>query len=186
MKVKLESATTTAQPSRVAVPVMAGKVHLATLGTSKAYSAEKLADAAELLKAFAFQLGEYAQRMAFSLVKTEPEPVRQARSYLKEHLQEPISLDDVANAVGVSSFHFCKVFKRTTGMTFTDYLGRKRVERARRMLLNPATRITEVAYESGFQSLSHFNRSFRRVVGESPTQFRAQLRNGSGNILAAA
>ncbi|MBL9114058.1 MAG: helix-turn-helix transcriptional regulator [Verrucomicrobiaceae bacterium] len=169
-----------------AVPVNVGKLHVATLKVKGDCSEDRRHDAAELLKAFAFQLGECAHRLAFTTVKTDPEPVRLARAYMQEHLHEPISLDDVAHAVGVSSFHFCKVFKRATGMTFTDYLGRMRVERARRMLLKPSNRITEVAYEAGFQSLSHFNRSFRRVVGESPTEFRARLRNNNGGVLVAA
>jgi len=57
--------------------------------------------------------------------------------------------------VHVSPFHFCKIFKRATGMTFTDFVNRARVEKARKMLMCPEARITEVAYDVGFQSLSH-------------------------------
>jgi len=143
-------------------------------------------DAVALLRSFAFQLGECAHRLVFANAKTDPEPVRLAKAYIQQHLHESISLDNVAHAVGISSFHFCKVFKRSTGMTFTDYLSRARVEKARRLLMRPSNRITEVAYEVGFQSLSHFNRSFRRVAGESPTEFRARMKNSShGNAVAA-
>jgi AraC-like DNA-binding protein len=64
------------------------------------------------------------------------------------------------------------VFKRATGLTFTDYVARSRVESVKRMLLNPHTRVSEAAYAAGFQSLSQFNRVFRRVAGESPTAYR--------------
>lgn len=143
-------------------------------------------DAVALLRSFAFQLGECAHRLVFATAQTDPEPVRLAKLFIQQHLNEAISLETVAHAVGVSSFHFCKVFKRATGMTFTDYLSRARVEKAKKLLMRPSNRITEVAYEVGFQSLSHFNRSFRRVASESPTEFRARMRGASNGALAAA
>ena len=62
-----------------------------------------------------------------------------------------------------------------TGINFVDYVARTRVEKARNLLLNPNRRVCEVAFEVGFQSLSQFNRTFRKVVGESPRDYRAKL-----------
>ncbi len=98
-----------------------------------------------------------------------------ARRYIEEHQAEKISLPDVAAAAGASVFHFCKVFHKSTGLTFTDFLARVRAETARGQLLNPNRRISEIAYDVGFQSLTQFNRTFRRIYGQSPSQFRAQL-----------
>ena len=123
--------------------------------------------------------------MLFATAETEPEPVRQAKAYIMQHLAEPMELETVAREVHVSLFHFCKVFKRATGTTFTDYVNRARVEKAKRMLMRPEARITEVAYDVGFQSLSHFNRSFRRIVSESPTEFRARMKSPRSAPLAA-
>jgi AraC-like DNA-binding protein len=81
----------------------------------------------------------------------------------------------VAKAAGASVFHFCKVFHRATGLKFTDYVARVRLEDARTQLLNPNRRISEVAYEVGFQSLTQFNRVFKRVFGQSPSKFREHL-----------
>jgi YesN/AraC family two-component response regulator len=67
------------------------------------------------------------------------------------------------------------MFKKATGLHFTEYLARVRVEKAKNLLLNPNLRISEIAYEVGFQSLTHFNRIFRRLVGESPTEYRLKL-----------
>jgi len=75
----------------------------------------------------------------------------------------------------MSAFYFCKIFKKTTGMTFTGYLARVRVEKVKNLMLNPHKRISEVAYETGFQSLSQFNRVFRRLAGESPSEYRERL-----------
>ena len=86
---------------------------------------------------------------------------------------------EVARDMLASVHHFCKAFKKATGLTFTDFVNHARVEKARRLLMRPSTRITEVAYDVGFQSLSHFNRSFRRITSESPTEFRSRLKNGS-------
>lgn len=147
---------------------------------------ERYEAALALLKSFAFQLGESAHRLLFANAQHEPEPVRHAKAYIMQHLAEPMSLETVAREVSVSPFHFCKVFKRATGMTFTDFVNRARVEKAKRMLMRPEARITEVAYDVGFQSLSHFNRSFRRIASESPTEFRARMKSSRGSALVAA
>jgi len=72
-------------------------------------------------------------------------------------------------------FHFCKVFHKATGLTFTDYVSRVRLEEARTRLLNPNLRVSEIAYDVGFQSLTQFNRTFKRVFGQSPSEYRARL-----------
>jgi len=77
--------------------------------------------------------------------------------------------------VNMSSFYFCKSFKRATGITFTNYLARVRIEKVKNLLLNPHKRVSEAAYDAGFQSLSQFNRVFRRIAGEAPTAYRERL-----------
>ncbi len=146
---------------------------------------ERFDAAIAILQSFALQLGESAHRLLFANATHEPEAVRNAKAFIHQHLAEPMSLEAVAKAVNVSPFHFCKLFKRATGLTFTDFVNRARVEKAKRMLMKPAARITEVAYDVGFQSLSHFNRSFRRIADESPTEFRSRMKNGDPALLAA-
>lgn len=146
---------------------------------------ERYDAALAILQSFALQLGDSAHRLLFATATHEPEAVRNAKSFIHAHLAEPMSLEAVASAVNVSPFHFCKLFKRATGLTFTDFVNRARVEKAKRMLMKPAARITEVAYDVGFQSLSHFNRSFRRIADESPTEFRSRMKSGAPALLAA-
>jgi AraC-like DNA-binding protein len=87
----------------------------------------------------------------------------------------------------MSAFYFCKVFKEAVGVTFTDYVARTRVEKTKQMLLNPNVRISEAAFAAGFQSLSQFNRVFRRIIGESPTHYRDELQEGASHgALASA
>jgi AraC-like DNA-binding protein len=75
----------------------------------------------------------------------------------------------------MSAFYFCKTFRKVTGVTFVDYLARLRIESVKSLLLNPHKRISEAAFEAGFQSLSQFNRVFRRIAGEAPTVYREKL-----------
>ena len=71
-----------------------------------------------------------------------------------------------------------KVFRKVAGITYTNYLARVRIEKSKNLLLNPNLRISEIAYEVGFQSLTHFNRIFKRILRQSPTEYREQLTTG--------
>ena len=104
----------------------------------------------------------------------EPPLVGDAKTYIGQHYAGRISLDEAASAVNASTRHFCKVFKEATGMTFTDYLARVRVEKAKHLLRNPHKRVGEIAFATGFDSISQFNRSFKRVTGRTPTRFRRE------------
>ena len=101
--------------------------------------------------------------------------IKRAKEYIREHQGEKVSLGNVAKAVNMSAFYFCKMFKKAAGINFTDYLSRVRIERAQNLLLNPNLRVSEIAFEVGFQSLTHFNRVFKKITGQSPTDFRSKL-----------
>lgn len=136
---------------------------------------EKYGAIVRLLSFFAEQLSALINQIVLEKQNAEPPLVRKAREYILQHKMEPLSLTAVAQASGASVFHFCKVFKKTTGLKFTDYVARVRLEDAKAQLVNPSRRISEVAYDVGFQSLTQFNRMFKRVFGQSPTEFRANL-----------
>ena len=139
---------------------------------SKVLSGSQYAGAIRLLEIFGKHLSLVANQIALSEAEAESPLVRRARAYIAGHHEDPVSLEEVAKAMHVSTFYFCKMFKKATGLTFTDYLGRVRVEKAKILLLNPHPRVSEIAYTVGFQSLTHFNRVFRHLTGESPTHFR--------------
>ncbi len=128
-----------------------------------------------LLASFGGHLSLLTNELMIKEAAAEPPAVSRARAFIAEHLGEPLSLDMVAQAAHMSAFYFCKVFKATTGVTFTDYVSRARVEETKHLLLNPHVRVSEAAYEAGFQSLSQFNRVFRRTVGEAPSAYRDRL-----------
>jgi AraC-like DNA-binding protein len=98
-----------------------------------------------------------------------------ARAFIADHRGEELTLPVVARAANMSPFYFCKIFKETTGLTFTAYLARVRIGDVKRRLLNSQVRVSEAGYAAGFQSLSQFNRVFRHLVGESPSGYRDRL-----------
>jgi AraC-like DNA-binding protein/ligand-binding sensor protein len=136
---------------------------------------EKYNAVVRLLAFFADQLSALSNQLMTEKNNAEPPLVLRARDYIDKHKTEELSLADVAKAAGASVFHFCKVFHKATGLTFTDYVARVRLEDARTRLLNPNARVSEIAYDVGFQSLTQFNRTFKRVFGQSPSEFRARL-----------
>jgi AraC-like DNA-binding protein len=130
-----------------------------------------------LLEIFAKHLSVMANQLLVAQQHEEPPLITRAKRFIGEHQAESLSLEQMAGTLNVSTFYFCKMFKKATGLTFTDYLSRARIERAKNLLLNPNLRVSEAAYDCGFVSLTHFNRVFKRVTGKSPTDYRRTLRN---------
>jgi AraC-like DNA-binding protein/ligand-binding sensor protein len=132
----------------------------------------------KLLQIFAQHLSMVSNQVVVQEQNAEPPVITRAKEFIKQHQKEDISLTQVAQAVNTSTFYFCKMFKKFTGINFTDYVSRVRIENAKNLLLNPNLRVSEIAYEVGFQSLTHFNRVFKKVIGQSPTEYRSQLAHG--------
>ena len=129
----------------------------------------------KLLSIFAQHLSMLSNQVVVQQENSEPPVITRAKEYIQEHQTEELSLGQVAKAVNTSTFYFCKMFKKVTGINFTDYLSRVRIEKSKNLLLNPNLRVSEIAFEVGFQSLTHFNRVFKKILGQSPTEYRAQL-----------
>jgi AraC-like DNA-binding protein len=136
--------------------------------------------AVRLLQIFAGHLAEVGQQIALQNKQNEPLPVSRARQWIVAHSEDAVSLAAAARAVNLSAKHFSDVFRKATGIPFVEYVGRVRVEKAKNLLVNPRLRISEIAFEVGFQSLSQFNRAFRRHAGTSPRDYRRTL-PGEGN-----
>ena len=107
-----------------------------------------------------------------------------ALDYLKTHYQEPITLDKIAGVACVSPSYFCKLFKKVTGHSFTDYLRRMRVDSAKDLLLNSDLSISRVGEEVGLENHSYFDKTFKRLSGLSPTEFRAAYKNSQLTLTA--
>lgn len=98
--------------------------------------------------------------------------VRKAMAYIHEHYAEPISRDDMAARVGVSSRHLTRCFQQELALTPITYLNRYRIKLAKRMLTLGEKNITEIAAAVGFSSSNYFTDAFRREVGMSPRDYQ--------------
>jgi AraC-like DNA-binding protein len=166
------------------------KVNLARLKTaylgSRVVPSSLYNGAVQLLEIFSEHLALVANQISLQQANGDSPIVTRAKNYVVNHHSEPIRLKTVAQALNVSEFHFCRTFRRETGLTFMDYLSRVRIEKAKVLLPENRLRVSEIAYEVGFQTITHFNRVFRKLVGFSPTEFRSQLREVSRTERAEA
>jgi len=110
---------------------------------------------------------------AASRSRAEPVAIWKARKYIEEYSREELSLTKVARMVNMNANYLSENFRQVTGINFVVYVARTRFANACDLLRNPNLRITEIAFAVGFQSLSQFNRVFKRFSGKSPTQYRA-------------
>jgi AraC-like DNA-binding protein/ligand-binding sensor protein len=106
-----------------------------------------------------------------------PPMVNKACKFIRANaMLENISLEEVARHCGVSSGHLSRMFHHSTGLTFREYLAQVRVEHARGLIVRTNRSVTEIAYESGFQTLSQFHRVFLKAFGVPPGKLRASKR----------
>lgn len=105
-----------------------------------------------------------------------PAQFRRAVDYMHSHLGNDLSLQSIADAAGLSTFHFSRLFKRSAGLSPHQYLIRLRLERARELLLRSRDSMAEIARQSGFCDQSHFAMHFKRLYGITPKAFARKLR----------
>lgn len=106
-----------------------------------------------------------------------PYVLRRVTDYVKEHLQRPISLSDLATVAGLSTYHFCRMFKHSTGMPPYQYLAQARLGRAKQLLLQTTLPIADVGFDAGFGSSSQFSHFFKKWTRCTPQEYRRQGRN---------
>lgn len=115
---------------------------------------------------------ETAEKIPSAKKQVYIEAVMGACAYINSHYQENLTLEEVAAVSGFSKYHFTRIFKQYMNMTFYEYLNSKRVKRAEELLYNQEMSVTDVAMNSGFSSLSAFNRTFKTLKNCAPSDFR--------------
>lgn len=108
--------------------------------------------------------------------------LRRARDHADRHYAEPLDLEQLAAVAGLSKYHFHRLFAATYGRTPAAYLSERRIERAQDLLRATNLTVTEVCHAVGFSSLGSFSSTFRRVVGESPSEFQRRYSTGAPHI----
>ena len=102
-------------------------------------------------------------------------PLQRVREYVEQNLSEPISLREAAGAAGLEEKYFSAFFHRKTGVCFRDWLAGRRISRAIEILTQRDDTITNVAASVGFQDLGTFERSFKRLTGLTPREFKRSV-----------
>ena len=121
-----------------------------------------------------------ALRNADALFSPASRPVRRAKAYIRKRYASPdLSLADAAEYAGVSRTHLSALFSKECGECFGDYLTRLRIEAARRLLEDSRLKVYEVAERSGFRSVEHFSRTFKKITGSTPNRCQGDAGRGS-------
>lgn len=103
--------------------------------------------------------------------------LQQAIAYIQEHLDQDLSLDQIAAAINLSAYHFSRLFKQSTGLAPHQYQIRCRVERAKELLQASEMTIADIATQVGFYDQSHLSRHFKRIIGVSPKVVQQNSKN---------
>ena len=108
--------------------------------------------------------------------------LRRIKELVHAKMEDDLSLDEMAQAVGLSTAHFARMFRKSTGETPHQFVLRKRLERAKAMLRTPDARVLDVAVACGFKTQQHFAQAFRDVWGVSPTEYRQYVVDSDATV----
>jgi AraC-like DNA-binding protein len=109
--------------------------------------------------------------IANATILKEQQRLHQIYHFIEMNYQKNIDVNDVAKLSHLTTAAFCRYFKKTTHHTFTDFVNQHRINQAKKLLLQQKT-VTEACYDSGFENLSYFNKTFKKITGENPTAFK--------------
>ena len=98
--------------------------------------------------------------------------ISKTTNYILEHLEERLSVNQMAEFTHMVPQSFCRWFKKHSGHSFISFLNQTRIERVCHLLVSSNLKIQDIAFSSGFESISHFNRTFQKLKGCSPRAFR--------------
>jgi AraC family transcriptional regulator len=109
--------------------------------------------------------------------------VREVASRVEKNLDKPIRSSDLATALRLTPCHFSRVFRTSFGESPLQYITKRRIERAKRLMLSTNSPLSQIAFDCGFADQAHFSRLFRRVAGDSPQAWRRSYVDPRGTDL---
>lgn len=130
---------------------------------------------AELFGQFSGAVREILQELRVRRKGKAKDPVEEAKAFMEENLAREISLEEVAELLGLNPSYFSQLFKQVTGETFVHYRISRRMEKAKKLLGQSQYRITDISFEVGYADHPHFTKTFKKYTGLSPSEYRSQL-----------
>lgn len=109
--------------------------------------------------------------------------VRTAMDYVELHLTEPLSMADVADVLHLNASYFSSLFKEQSGLPFSEYLTRRRVQRAKELLLQTSLPVCEIAEQVGYRTDKYFIKVFKQLEHKSPSRYRHEAKDDSNPIV---
>ncbi|WP_453990513.1 response regulator [Bacillus nitroreducens] len=129
----------------------------------------------EMLKLFKTEIMSIVEQLENMRGAKYKNPFEEAKAYIDAHLAEEISLDDIAQRVGMSPTYFSYLFKKESNETFVQYRIRKRMEKAKELMEIPHYRIIDICQDVGYTDYPHFTKTFKKYFGYSPSEYRAKM-----------
>jgi AraC-type DNA-binding domain-containing proteins len=118
-----------------------------------------------------------AEKFAISTEISDQNRINKIFNYVKNNFQQPIPLETVSSLTGMTEPSFCRYFKKTTSKTFTQFVNEYRLVHASKLLAEKQLAISDIAFEAGFQNVSHFTRLFKQFAGMPPSTYRHEMKN---------
>ena len=118
-----------------------------------------------------------ADGVAVAVDTKENDRMNEVYNYIRDNFKEQIPLEEIADQVHMTVPAFCRYFKKISRKTFTKFVNEYRIVHASKLLAETSMTITEVAFESGFNNFSHFNKRFKEFTGKSPSEYRKAFKN---------
>jgi len=145
----------------------------------KEYMDTMLPGRAEFFEALLVQLLLYTSRICMESDQITPKPMdgkmTEIIGYCNEHYRKPLTLESVSSRFFISPYYFSRLFKRTTGFHFPEYINTLRIREAQRILREDHGKMIEVAEQVGYSSITHFNRTFKQVTGMAPMTYKKMI-----------
>ncbi|WP_282935383.1 response regulator [Paenibacillus sp. RC67] len=129
----------------------------------------------DALELFENQLKQLTSDLMIKRSGNFKDPMKEAKAYIDSHLSQEITLEEVAEMVGLTPTYFSSLFKKMTNETFVQYRIKKRIELAQKLMAVPHMKMSDIAAEVGYEDYPHFTKMFKKMTGYSPSEFRSIL-----------
>jgi len=118
-----------------------------------------------------------SEQYPYALPLASVKRIRKVQEHLMKNLQHNVKLEELADLASMQHASLCRLFKKETGFTITEYQNHLRMELATKLVMNENLKIEEIAYECGFNTISFFNRQFKKSNGLAPLEYRRIKKN---------